>query len=92
MLKKRVLIVVTNHSEYPTRDDEIGLWFGELVHYHPFHEAGYTLDFVSPQGGKIPLNERSMSFPFLGKLEKGHLADAAFIRIAESVTAQATQL
>jgi len=80
MSNKRVLVVVTNHSDYPTRDDETGLWFGELIHfYDPFNKAGYTIDFVSPTGGAIPLDERSMGFLFVGKLEKAYLADAEFM-------------
>lgn len=81
MSQKRILIVITNHKDYPTRDDHTGLWFGELVHfYHPLHEAGYAMDFVSPQGGAIPLDERSMSFLFMGRLEKQYYADAEFMR------------
>lgn len=80
MSPKKILIVATNHSEYPTRKDETGLWFGELVHfYEPFHSAGYEIDFVSPQGGEIPLDDRSMSFLFMGSLEKQYYADEKFM-------------
>jgi putative intracellular protease/amidase len=80
MPNKRILAVVTNHREYPTRDDHTGLWFGELIHfYHPLDKAGYQIDIISPQGGAIPLDERSLSFLFMGKLEKQYQADTAFM-------------
>lgn len=59
----KVLVVMTNHSEYPTRDDSTGLWLTELTHfYQVFHDAGIEMDFVSPKGGKVPLDERSLGW------------------------------
>lgn len=66
--EKRVLVVMTNHSEYPSREDSTGLWLTELTHfYQVFNEAGIAMDFVSPLGGKVPLDERSMGWLYSDK-------------------------
>ncbi len=77
----KALIVVTNHDEYPTREDTTGLWFGELNHfYHPLKEAGFEIDFVSPKGGAIPIDPRSTGFLFMGKQEKAYMNDEDFMQ------------
>lgn len=62
---QRVLVVMTNHSDYPTRDDSTGLWLTELTHfYEVFQQAGIEMDFVSPKGGEVPLDERSLGWMY----------------------------
>jgi putative intracellular protease/amidase len=76
---KRILIVVTNHADYPTRRDKTGLWVTELTHFYDvMHAAGFEMDIASPHGGKAPLDERSLGWLYLDKAAKAHLADAAF--------------
>ena len=31
--KGKILVVMTNHSAYPTRSDKTGLWLTELTHF-----------------------------------------------------------
>jgi putative intracellular protease/amidase len=76
---RKVLVVMTNHAAYPSRSDTTGLWLTELTHFYDvIQQAGYTMDFVSPQGGKVPLDERSMGWLYMDKAAEAHLQDPAF--------------
>ncbi len=56
----KVLIVCTNQATYPTKSNKTGLWLSELTHfYHVLARRKIIMDFVSPQGGPIPIDERS---------------------------------
>lgn len=60
---KKVLIVLTNVSKYANHDIPTGLWLGELVHfYDEIQKHGIEADFVSPNGGYVPLDPYSMKF------------------------------
>ncbi|TDE16907.1 type 1 glutamine amidotransferase domain-containing protein [Dyadobacter psychrotolerans] len=57
----RVLIVCTNHDSYPTKSGKTGLWLSELTHFYDLMVKRRVLvDIVSPKGGKIPIDERSL--------------------------------
>ncbi|MDC8757476.1 type 1 glutamine amidotransferase domain-containing protein [Janthinobacterium fluminis] len=87
---KKVLIVMTNHSQYPSRSDHTGLWLTELTHvYDELREAGYSVDFVSPSGGKTPLDERSLGWLYVDDAAKAHLNDPAFMSSLQSTKAAA---
>ncbi|MFT3695907.1 MAG: type 1 glutamine amidotransferase domain-containing protein [Kofleriaceae bacterium] len=82
---KKILIVVTNHADYPTRHDKTGLWVTELTHFYDVMDrAGFQMDIASPLGGKTPLDERSRSWIYMDKAAKAHLSDAAFVAKLES--------
>ncbi len=52
----RILFVVSNAHFYGNSKLKTGNSFAEIVNaYHTFITAGYTIDFVSPKGGAIPL-------------------------------------
>lgn len=56
----RVLFVVTNHSELGSTGQKTGYYLSEVAHpFHVLHEAGYEIDFVSPKGGKAPMDPKS---------------------------------
>lgn len=77
----KILVVMTNHTTYPTQTDKTGLWFTELTHFYDVAEAaGYDMDFVSPQGGAVPLDERSLKSIYLDRAAKAHLADPQFMQ------------
>lgn len=77
--KGKILVVMTNHADYPSRPDKTGVWVTELTHFYDVADkAGYQMDFVSPNGGAIPLDERSMKPIYLDKSARDHLADPAF--------------
>lgn len=77
----KILVVMTNHSAYPSRSDKTGLWLTELTHFYDIAlAAGYDMDFVSPLGGQVPLDERSLKSIYLDKSARDHLADPAFMQ------------
>jgi putative intracellular protease/amidase len=81
----KILVVMTNHSAYPTRSDTTGLWLTELTHFYDVAlAAGYKMDFVSPLGGEVPLDERSLKSIYLDKSARNHLADPAFMHLLKT--------
>lgn len=53
---KRVLMVVANATHYGTSKISTGNSFSEIVSaYNTFIKGGYTVDFLSPHGGAVPL-------------------------------------
>ncbi len=84
----KILVVLTNHSAYPNRTDTTGLWLTELTHFYDVAlAAGYEMDFVSPQGGAVPLDERSLKSIYLDKSAKAHLADPQFMQRLQTTLA-----
>lgn len=76
----KILVVLTNHAAYPSRSDGTGLWLTELTHfYDAARAAGFDMDFVSPAGGEVPLDERSLKWIYLDAAARAHLADPAFM-------------
>jgi putative intracellular protease/amidase len=85
-----VLVVMTNHSQYPSRNDHTGLWLTELTHvYDALKDAGFGVDFVSPNGGAVPLDERSLGWLYMDAAAKNHLKDRAFMAALASTRAAA---
>ncbi len=77
----KILVVMTNHATYPSRSDTTGLWLTELTHFYDVAQAaGYDMDFVSPQGGTVPLDERSLKSIYMDASAKAHLADPNFVQ------------
>jgi putative intracellular protease/amidase len=60
---QQVLFVVTNHDQLGDTGEKTGYWLGEASHpYHALTEAGYTVDFVSPNGGATPVDPDSEDY------------------------------
>ena len=56
---QKVLFVVTSHDK--KGDKPSGFFLSEATHpHHVLSEAGYAIDFVSPKGGKAPIDPDSM--------------------------------
>ncbi|WP_413990113.1 type 1 glutamine amidotransferase domain-containing protein [Labrys okinawensis] len=88
--RARILVVLTNHSAYPSRPDRTGLWLAELTHFLDIVDvAGYDSDFVSPHGGPVPLDERSLGWLYLNNAMREHLGDPAFIASLRNTKAAA---
>lgn len=80
-MNPKIVVVLTNHSTYPSRSDTTGLWLTELTHfYDAAHAAGLQMDFVSPEGGEVPLDERSLGFLYLDDSARAHLANPEFMK------------
>ncbi|WP_347375045.1 type 1 glutamine amidotransferase domain-containing protein [Aequorivita sp. Q41] len=59
--QKKILFVVTSHSEKGTTGEKTGYYLGEVSHpWDVLHTAGYEIDFVSPKGGKAPVDAFDM--------------------------------
>jgi len=73
---RKVLMVVSNAHQYPGTQVSTGNNFPELAYtYDAFRKAGYTVDFVSPEGGAVPLEMINTSDALL----KRHLYDRDFM-------------
>jgi len=60
---KRILIVLTNTTRYGEAPEPTGLWLGEATEFALImQKAGYQVDYVSPKGGFVPLDPRSMKY------------------------------
>lgn len=90
-MTKRILHVVTNVAHYSDPSHPTGLWLSELTHaWHVFAGRGYEQHLVSPQGGKSPLEPRSLKWPLLDGTAKAWLNDpAAMARLANTSSPQA---
>jgi len=56
----KALIVVTNHDQKGNTGNKTGWYLSEVSHiYYPLLQAGYQIDFASPEGGFAPLDESS---------------------------------
>ena len=61
-MKKKILVVLTSVPKYPNLERATGLWLGEAVHFvKKVEEAGYEVDFVSPEGGYTPIDPHSLA-------------------------------
>lgn len=73
---RKVLLVVSNVHQYPDTKVNAGNNFPELAYtYDAFRKAGYAVDFVSPEGGAVPLEMIVTS----DELLKKHLYDSDFM-------------
>ncbi|MDP4090959.1 MAG: type 1 glutamine amidotransferase domain-containing protein [Bacillota bacterium] len=84
-MKKKVLIAATNHDKHPVEGKNTGLWLSELAHsFQIFKAEGYSVDIVSPKGGKIPVDPKSLSILYLDKLTRRYCRNGEFIDSLES--------
>jgi len=61
-MNNKILAVLTSVEKYPTLNRATGLWLGEAVHFvKKVEEAGYQVDYVSPQGGYTPIDPHSLA-------------------------------
>ncbi|MDN3667429.1 type 1 glutamine amidotransferase domain-containing protein [Algibacter miyuki] len=59
---KKILFVVTSHDEKGNTGEKTGYYLGEVSHpWNVLHSAGYDIDFVSPKGGKAPVDAFDMT-------------------------------
>ncbi|WEK36474.1 MAG: type 1 glutamine amidotransferase domain-containing protein [Candidatus Pseudobacter hemicellulosilyticus] len=61
-MKKKILFVVTSHDTKGSTGEKTGYYLGEVSHpWDVLTEAGYEIDFVSPQGGNPPVDGFDLS-------------------------------
>lgn len=78
-MSTRILLVVTNVDHYDADPSHpTGLWLSELTHaYDVFAERGFAQTIVSPAGGKVPLEPRSLKPPSYDKSARAWHDDPA---------------
>ncbi|WLP90736.1 type 1 glutamine amidotransferase domain-containing protein [Gordonia sp. NB41Y] len=86
----RILDVVTNVGHYDDPEHPTGLWLSELSHaWKIFEDSGFEQTLVSPDGGTVPLEPRSLKFPNYDKTAKAWRADPARMSLLEDTRAPA---
>lgn len=59
----KVLIVLTNTTHYGDTEEATGLWLGEATEFAAeLQKHGVSYDYVSPNGGYVPIDPRSMKY------------------------------
>lgn len=60
---KRILVVLTNQTQYGDHPEATGLWLGEATEFvKKIEDAGLKVDYVSPKGGYVPIDPRSFKY------------------------------
>lgn len=81
----RILHVVTNVGHYDDPSHPTGLWLSELSHaWDVFEERGFEQTIVSPAGGSVPLEPRSLKFPNYDRSARTWHADAERMALLEN--------
>lgn len=63
-MNTKVLFVLTSHGVKGSTGQPTGYYLGEVSHpWEVLHEAGYEIDFVSPQGGEPPVDGLHLQDP-----------------------------
>lgn len=63
-MKKKVLFVLTSHNKKGNTGQPTGFYLSEASHpWKVLKEAGYEIDFVSPKGGKAPIDGFNLDDP-----------------------------
>ena len=85
-MNKKALIVVTNHSDFEhPKAEPTGLWLSELTHFYDEYQiAGIPIDIVSPKGGNVPIDGRSLGRLVLNKAARSRYEDPAFMALLDN--------
>lgn len=87
-MHKKILIVVTSHEELGNTGKKTGFYLSEVTHPDDvFTRAGYEVDFVSPKGGKAPMDGVKLEDP----INKAFLDDPQKVKQVEN-TLQPSQI
>ncbi len=76
-----ILFVTSNQETYGTTAKKTANHFAEIVYaYEEFVNAGYSVDFVSPNGGEIPVGYIKQS----DSLQQKYVKNAAFMKLLQN--------
>ncbi|MDO5668608.1 MAG: type 1 glutamine amidotransferase domain-containing protein [Corynebacterium sp.] len=84
----KILHVVTNAAHFDDPSEATGLWLSELTHaWEIFAERGFEQQIISPAGGYVPLDDRSLSFPAKESTAEAWLNDPEKMALLGNTTA-----
>lgn len=59
---------MTNVSQYKNDEEKTGLWLAEATEFvDEVTKAGFEVDYVSPKGGSVPIDPRSLKKVYVSK-------------------------
>ncbi|MGQ7408022.1 type 1 glutamine amidotransferase domain-containing protein [Streptococcus suis] len=68
MNTKKILVILTNVSQYKNDEEKTGLWLAEATEFvDEVTNAGFEVDYVSPKGGSVPIDPRSLKKVYVSK-------------------------
>lgn len=74
--QQRILFILASSKVHGSSDIPASISFGEVVHaWDTFQAAGYAVDFVTPDGGDVPILD-----PYVGKEVEPRLQDDRIMR------------
>lgn len=83
---KKVLVVLTNESQYGNRPEATGLWLGEATEFvREVEQNEIAVDYVSPKGGYVPIDPRSLKYASAADLEMYASTDFRKRALSESL-------
>jgi putative intracellular protease/amidase len=83
---RRALIVCTNHNRLDPRNQDTGAFGSEFtVPYYAFINAGLEVEMASPNGGEVPIQPPSWSWPLACEDDRRFMADtSAMLKLKNS--------
>ena len=73
---KKILLVTTSHDKMGDTQASTGVWLEDLAEpYYIFKEAGALITIVSPKGGPIPVDPKSLSIVIITSNGKRFMKD-----------------
>ncbi|USS91340.1 type 1 glutamine amidotransferase domain-containing protein [Fructilactobacillus carniphilus] len=68
-MNQKILVVETNVANFAGTTHLTGLWLGESAEFvSVMEQAGFDIDYVSPNGGYVPLDPRSMKDTYVDEV------------------------
>lgn len=59
---------MTNVSQYKNDEEKTGLWLAEATEFvGEVTKSGFEVDYVSPKGGSVPIDPRSLKNIYVSK-------------------------
>lgn len=86
----KILMIVSNPAVSEQTGWPIGVWASEVTHpFWEFNEAGYTVEFASPNGGEVKFDGFSLPddesrYSAFDYVSRGFLADASKMALLEN--------
>jgi putative intracellular protease/amidase len=78
---KRVLFVLTSHDKKGDTGKPTGFYLAEVTHpHHVLSAAGFAIDYVSPKGGKAPIDGNDLTDP----INKAFMENPANVKAIEN--------